>query len=206
MAAAADCGGLDAAGASFAGAERRRALRARASRLLGLRLRRSLGGFLVLALLLFLLLLFLRLFLDSGKLAERLGAVFGGTRLAAKLHFEELFENLVELRAARDAERIEFGHGKSQPQRPPFLDVVANLRKGARVRQFDFDERQHFGRHGSEVEVGVLGAFVLRPLSIFTTFCASGTRCGDRFHFRGAKFQVAHGRGGFAGLQTAEDT
>ena len=72
--------------------------------------RRS-GGLLA-PLLLFLLWLFLRLFFYSGKLAQRLGAILGRPRPAAKLHLKNLIENLVELRAARHSQRVQLPRRK----------------------------------------------------------------------------------------------
>ena len=67
------------------------------------------------------------LVLDACEIAENAGALFRFTTLAAKLLFEKLVEDLVELRAARHAERVEFTDGKSEMHGAPFLNVSPNF-------------------------------------------------------------------------------
>ena len=51
---------------------------------------------------------------DTGEVFQDFRAVFGNLALAAKLQFEELFEDLVEFRSALDAQRFEFA-GRRAP-------------------------------------------------------------------------------------------
>src|SRR5579863_9133069 len=81
-----------------------------------------------LCLLLRLLGLLLGLFFNAGKLAQNLSAIFRVARFSSELQFKKLLQNFVELRPSGNAKSFEFVGRQCSPHRPPFLEIIANLR------------------------------------------------------------------------------
>src|SRR5579863_10450352 len=96
-----------------------------------------------------------RLFLDARELAKNGDTLLRISPFAAKLHFEKLLDDLVELRSARYSEGIELGQRKGLPQRPPPLHIIANLLECSRVRKLDLDKGEQFRGKARDIKICV---------------------------------------------------